>query len=131
MFESHGKYDIGIENNLITLTVKGSWNIELANAFFMHFKSFMEKASNNFKPPFNILVISEDNWLATPECIEKLLEIPVIGRSHGIKNEAFVLETKLAESILKNTLLAPVDLPANYQFFTNLEDAHNWIKSLS
>ena len=125
-FNSHGNFDIALDGNILKITANFAWNQECANEFVINVQHVIENRAQ--AGSFVTLCIVEEDWLPTSDSLSTLTTITKWGVDKGMKKEAFLFKTKIAETLLLEKLLAPLDKTGcEFKSFDNEDEALYWL----
>ncbi|NVK23526.1 MAG: hypothetical protein HWE10_01235 [Gammaproteobacteria bacterium] len=127
-YNSHGDFEIKVEDNTIKITVNFAWNKECANEFVTSVKNVLENQMQ--ASSFVVLCIIEEEWLPTSDSLSIFPKLTEWGVDKGMKKEAFLFKTRIAETLMLENLLAPLEeSDCEFKSFKNESEARSWLKS--
>lgn len=123
-FAGHGEYDIKCSSNVLYVNLRGGWNEEAALAYSKKIKQCIEYFNNQ---PWAIISDLNDWELYTPECFPIISKLVLYAIQSGMRKEAIVSQTNSIK-LQPFALDKDVFLTFERRFFTELDEAHIWLK---
>lgn len=125
-FEGHGSFNIDVSGTILSASLSGSWNMQMANAFASAFKS---EAQPLVGKPWGHLVLLDDWDLSGPEIQPVIEELVTWCIEQGLVRAAHVY----SESMLKKYYLNKLVLEEMEDFqrhsFRDQQSAIAWLSA--
>jgi hypothetical protein len=132
-FKAHGRVEMHLKGNIICVDACGPFNIELTNALAALEAEFLAKVAS--QGPFFEIVTFSESVLASFEVMEAHRQLLVMLKGAGFahKATAYVIPGELEGAEFTGPIAAQnyaaVDWP--FRIFQGMDDAENWINSLT
>ncbi|MFY8274845.1 STAS/SEC14 domain-containing protein [Pseudoalteromonas sp. SSDWG2] len=120
---SHGTTHVELHDGIIEVAFIGSFNIYGVQAFVQKVKDIVSQLGEQ---EFAMLIDNTKVEGGTPEAYDELNRYNEWLCTQAMVAKAFVMESSMAISILLQR--TPSLAKQNVEFFTNVEDARQWLK---
>ena len=122
MFGAHGNHSITVANNIITLELKGSFNLEgVQQSCTDTLKAAEKENSKNWQ----LLLILGEETLLVWEALDDVRNFIKLCDEKGCLSYAYVIAIQTHEEIV-DKIFQPLNL--NYKYFYNKTEALAWLK---
>ena len=122
MFSAHGDYSITVENNVITLDLKGSFNLEGVQQSCIDTLKVVENENSKY---WKLLLILGEETLLVWEALEDVRNFLKLCDEKGCLSYAYLIAIHTHEEIV-DKIFQPLNL--SYKYFYNKTDALAWLK---
>jgi hypothetical protein len=132
-FKQHGRVDMSLIGNTISVQACGPFNIELMNALVILEGEFLSSVAQ--QGPFTEIVVFSESVLASPEVMVGHAELLKMLKAGGLahKATAYVIPGHLEGLAFMEPVAiknyAAVDWP--FAIFDNLDEAQLWIRDFA
>lgn len=124
-FFPHGNSDLKVENNILVLDLKSSFNKEGVKLVHSKVQSLIDEQQHN---KWNLIIFLEKDTLLTMEAIEDTMDFFQWCQSHQCEKVAYVAINSIQKETA-NLILENISLKKG--FFKSYEEAKDWILSLT
>lgn len=126
MFESHGRFVVCRQGNILKVDATGPFNHEAVE----NYQEDMVDAIKYLDEPWGQLILMHENCLYTPQAAQAMYHFAELRRELGLVAIALVFIDKNAMLIVQDKIsdfYQRLEIP--YQFFYNREEGTHWLKN--
>lgn len=124
MFDSHGKFVVTQQGNVLKVDASGPFNHEAVDCY----QEDVVAAIKNIDGPWGQLILMHANCLYTPKAEERMYHFSKLRKDLGLKAIALVFIDKNTMFIVKDKIADYYkNLDIAYEFFTQRNHAEQWL----
>ena len=126
MFESHGRFVVCRQGNILKVDATGPFNHEAVE----NYQEDVVDAIKYLDEPWGQLILMHENCLYTPQAAQAMYHFAKLRRELGLVAIALVFIDKNAMLIVQDKISDFYQgLKIPYQFFYNREEGTHWLKN--
>ncbi|NQZ30303.1 MAG: hypothetical protein HRU06_03470 [Oceanospirillaceae bacterium] len=124
MFDSHGKFIVSLQGNILRVDASGPFNHEAVDCY----QEDVIAALKSLSGPWGQLILMHANCLYTPEAEERMYHFSQLRKELGLKAIALVFVDQDAMFIVKDKISSFYkNIDITYHFFTQQLLAEQWL----